>query len=293
MNNHDAPLRRSHRLAACWLACLLAAIPAWGADAAASTADLPAGPAASTPAGPTRLQAVETPQPMYPPAARAAGHQGTVVIGVLVSERGELLQAKVQRSSRSPLLDQAALDAVRRWRFKPATDPLGQPIEAAASVPFVFRKDSAASLPRKRCAELTADLKRWRTLEPNAPLQQADVYPLAQQLALGGLSTAGSLKQTLEHFPQAFEQAAQRCAQQPKARVMDEIRLRLRALAQVPPAEPAASSTPSAGPASRTQPGTQPGTQPQTAAAAASSTSAAPAASATPAASGASADRSR
>lgn len=237
----------------CWLACSSAVAAAGGgapatttsaSAAAAAAAASTASTAASEPAGPTRLQATETPQPLYPPAARAAGHQGTVVIGVLVSERGELLQARVQRSSRSPALDQAALDAVRRWRFAPATDPLGRPIEAAASVPFTFRKDSAASLQRKTCAELNRDLAHWRTLEPDAPLQQAHVYPLAQQLALDGLQTASALQQAIQHFPQAFEQAVQRCAQQPQARLMEQVRTRLRALiAAASPPGRAASQT--------------------------------------------------
>lgn len=229
----DHPHRRvkAPSALAALLTGLLAGAPcgAAGADAAPQ-ASVAADTSASAPMGPTRLQGIETPQPMYPPAARAAGHQGTVVISVLVSEHGELLQARVQRSSRSPALDQAALDAVHRWRFAPATDPLGRPIEAAASVPFTFRKDSAASLPRKTCAELNTDLARWRTLEPDAPLQQADVYPLAQQLALDGLHTAAALQQAIRRFPQAFEQAVQQCTQQPQARVMELIRAQMQAL---------------------------------------------------------------
>lgn len=234
MNHPSLPRRRRVRA---WssLAIVPAALLVGSSIGAQPTAQPPAPAGAASAAapasvGPTRLQAIETPQPMYPPAARAAGHQGTVVIGVVVSERGELLQAKVQRSSRSDELDAAALAAVRRWRFQPATDPTGRPIEAGASVPFTFRKDSATSLPRKTCAELNHDLARWRTLEPEAPLQQADVYPLTQQLALAELQTASALREALAQFPQAFEQAVERCAQQPQARVMAQIRSRLQAL---------------------------------------------------------------
>ena len=59
-------------------------------------------------------------EPIYPPASRRAGEQGTAMFRVLVDERGRPSEVQVLRSSGHPRLDQAALDAIRKWTFTPA-----------------------------------------------------------------------------------------------------------------------------------------------------------------------------
>jgi periplasmic protein TonB len=59
------------------------------------------------------------PPPPYPPAARQRHYQGTVLLEVLVDEGGKVGELRVARSSGHPLLDRAALNAVRHWRFEP------------------------------------------------------------------------------------------------------------------------------------------------------------------------------
>jgi len=56
-----------------------------------------------------------TPEPPYPPQALAAG---VVIIEASVDTQGRVAAARVIGSS--PAFDQAALDAARKWRFKPA-----------------------------------------------------------------------------------------------------------------------------------------------------------------------------
>jgi TonB family protein len=56
-------------------------------------------------------------KPLYPPNAREAKVQGIVIIEVLIDEQGAVSGARVLRSV--PLLDEAALDAVKQWRFAP------------------------------------------------------------------------------------------------------------------------------------------------------------------------------
>jgi protein TonB len=57
--------------------------------------------------------------PVYPPEAREAGIQGVVILEITIDEAGRVGDAKVLRSI--PLLDQPAIDAVRRWQFVPST----------------------------------------------------------------------------------------------------------------------------------------------------------------------------
>jgi protein TonB len=59
--------------------------------------------------------------PPYPAAARRMGEQGEVRLDVHVGADGSVIDVQVRASSGSPALDRSAMDAVRRWRFRPAT----------------------------------------------------------------------------------------------------------------------------------------------------------------------------
>lgn len=59
------------------------------------------------------------PPPSYPLAARQRQDEGTVLLDVLVDEKGRVGELRIATSSGHPLLDRAALKGVRRWRFEP------------------------------------------------------------------------------------------------------------------------------------------------------------------------------
>jgi protein TonB len=59
-------------------------------------------------------------RPAYPSSARRLGVQGTTLLKVLVADDGRVASVIVAQSAGHPDLDQAAADAVRRWRFEPA-----------------------------------------------------------------------------------------------------------------------------------------------------------------------------
>jgi protein TonB len=56
--------------------------------------------------------------PVYPAEALRKRVSGVVIIETTIDERGDVAAARVVRSI--PLLDAAALDAVKRWKFSPA-----------------------------------------------------------------------------------------------------------------------------------------------------------------------------
>ena len=62
-------------------------------------------------------QMISRVNPVYPPAAEAARVQGVVILEALIGTDGGVTDARILRSI--PLLDQAALDAVRQWRYTP------------------------------------------------------------------------------------------------------------------------------------------------------------------------------
>lgn len=80
---------------------------------------------------------LQNPAPRYPPLARRMGQQGKVVLRVLVNPGGGPAQIELRTSSGSEALDEAALDAVRRWRFVPAKRG-DQPVAAWVLVPITF-----------------------------------------------------------------------------------------------------------------------------------------------------------
>jgi protein TonB len=60
------------------------------------------------------------PTPEYPIASRRRREEGVVLLNVAVDVSGTPTAISLNRSSGYPLLDRAALDAVRRWTFEPA-----------------------------------------------------------------------------------------------------------------------------------------------------------------------------
>ena len=79
--------------------------------------------------------------PDYPDLARRRGEQGRVLLRVEVSMDGRPLAVSVARSSGFGILDSAAQDAIRAWRFVPATEG-GRPVQAIAEVPIQFRLEN-------------------------------------------------------------------------------------------------------------------------------------------------------
>lgn len=76
--------------------------------------------------------------PDYPPRAKIQGIQGWVQLEITVSENGAVMDAKVVDAKPPGLFDQAALDAIRYWRFKPAYRQ-GRPVQRRAVQKIVFR----------------------------------------------------------------------------------------------------------------------------------------------------------
>lgn len=80
---------------------------------------------------------LHNPAPDYPPLARRLGEQGRVLLRVLVSVNGDTDKVQIETSSGSNKLDQAAIQAVKRWNFIPAKRS-NQPISAYVLVPVQF-----------------------------------------------------------------------------------------------------------------------------------------------------------
>lgn len=80
---------------------------------------------------------LNNPLPAYPMVARRMGWQGRVVLNVEVLESGLPGQVKLHQSSGRDVLDNAAMQAVRGWRFVPARQN-GQAVAKSFLVPIPF-----------------------------------------------------------------------------------------------------------------------------------------------------------
>jgi protein TonB len=92
-----------------------------GQDAAARQASpvVPPAPGAPVRIGGTIRAPRQTRRvaPVYPPIAQSARVSGVVIVEATVDEQGRVTDVRVLRSI--PLLDQAAIDAVRQWEYEP------------------------------------------------------------------------------------------------------------------------------------------------------------------------------
>ena len=73
--------------------------------------------------------------PQYPAIARAARIQGTVVLQATIAKDGTIQNLRVINGP--PMLQQAAIDAARSWRYKPYLLN-GEPVEVETTINVVF-----------------------------------------------------------------------------------------------------------------------------------------------------------
>ncbi len=79
---------------------------------------------------------VRTIAPVFPDDMRRAGVSGLVLVSCLVDERGEVHDMRVEKAS-NPHFVQAAMDALGKWRFKPA-ERGGNRIPIRVNIPIRF-----------------------------------------------------------------------------------------------------------------------------------------------------------
>jgi protein TonB len=100
----------------------------------------PGPPAPPAQTGPVRVAPGQGPglvkkvEPIYPPIARSARLEGSVVVDAVILKDGTVSEVKVLRSS-NRMFDQACIDAVRQWRFTPGS----QDVVLTVTVNFTLR----------------------------------------------------------------------------------------------------------------------------------------------------------
>ncbi len=79
---------------------------------------------------------VRTVPPKYPPEMRREGTAGLVTVSCLIDEKGNVQDPKVEKSS-NDAFSQPALDALLKWKFKPAKKA-GTAVAIRVNIPIQF-----------------------------------------------------------------------------------------------------------------------------------------------------------
>ena len=141
---HPEPVAKAHQPVKLAEAPVVPAAPAAPVPTPAQPVAAQAVPAALPAAAPVidtepdyRANYLNNPRPAYPMVARRMGWQGRVILSVEVLAEGGCGGISVFRSSGHDVLDRAAMDTVKSWRFTPARHG-GSPVTRWFKVPVVF-----------------------------------------------------------------------------------------------------------------------------------------------------------
>jgi protein TonB len=141
----------------------------------------PPPPKAAPPKGPVRVGGkISEPRktrnvpPLYPDMAKRARVQGTVILEATISPQGRVSDVKVLRGV--PLLDDAAMNAVRQWTYTP-TMLNGTPVPVIMTVTVNFKLDGSSG--GTRVAAKPAKEEKASREEPAAPSAPAPAAPPA------------------------------------------------------------------------------------------------------------------
>lgn len=107
---------------------------------AASAVPSPAPPATEN-AGDLSSSMMAATPPRYPQESRRKREQGVVILRLLLGTDGQVSEISVAQSSGFSRLDQAALAAVRRWRWSPTRrNGVAVPVKGLVEIPFVLQE---------------------------------------------------------------------------------------------------------------------------------------------------------
>ena len=113
--------------------------PPPSAEPVPAPAPPPPAPPQTVSAGDLSSSMVHAPPPRYPTESRRKREEGTVLLAVLLGTDGRVADIRIARSSGHERLDQAALRAVRQWRWSPTMrGGAAVQIRGTVEIPFVL-----------------------------------------------------------------------------------------------------------------------------------------------------------
>jgi TonB family protein len=159
------------------------------------------------------------PDYVRPNAALQAGEYGEVSLRIIVGEDGRVSEPTVVVSSRSALIDAAAMAATAGMRFTPAQDAAGTPIALPIRVSVEFPNITRAGIATYRCDQFARDVDWWQRTWP------ADKRDRIRD-TMAGLVVVYDLRNgKMSNFRNEWLAAAEACRAEPRAFMLDKLEL--------------------------------------------------------------------
>lgn len=154
----------------------------------------------------------------YPALSKQKHEQGMATV------RQDFINGKasgagtIVTSSRSAMLDEAAVKALQRISLKSTGTP-EQPDVKKYLVEVEFARDSVTNLGNKMCAELTGDIAYFKASQPGVELGKMRVYEMTLgMMVIGGkMSDMAYVQRVSRAMPSGFAATAAQCEQTPQA----------------------------------------------------------------------------
>lgn len=146
-----------------------------------------AGAAGEAPVIKQNVRVLSEPPASYPEAAKAAGHQGVV-------------------------------------KLRLSIDSEDKPVAIKVVAPIKYVKDSILDLANKACSDLNVDVSWFRSVHPDKPVSDMNIYNLSLGLLAMAAGSAPKILETSRKFSKAFDKTVERCAQKPDEKYWENIK---------------------------------------------------------------------
>ncbi|MGX8883493.1 energy transducer TonB [Methylovorus sp. SPW-M1] len=154
---------------------------------------------------------VESPPFIYPVEAYQAGHQGLVLVEVRILANDTIETPTIKKSSRSEILDKAAITLVEQSKFLHGSDKDGKPADLVVVVPVEFNKDSSANLNIKTCADYVADYQWFTQTFPESKLSDMRLYKLTLGLLTVRMANVDDLLRLSKSYTRIYQKTYADC----------------------------------------------------------------------------------
>jgi TonB family protein len=178
----------------------------------------------AAPAVKKNVQLLTQPAIEYPAQAKAEGHQGTVRLRLTIDVEGNVDSAEVAASSKSQLLDDAAIAAAKSWKFSPAIDADDHPVAVAVVMPIQYAKDSLNELPGKTCKDFSTDVKWFKSVNLEKPVSDMRIYNLSLGALVAGTGSVPKMIELTRKFQKSFDKTMARCEDKPDETYWENIK---------------------------------------------------------------------
>lgn len=216
-------------------AAIVAALKGWRLSAAVDKGGVKVATRAKFPfmigRAPKRLSGAEA---ELPPAAKQAFHNGKVVLALRIDPEGVPADLKVVSSSKSDLLDQAALAAVAASRYEKPIDLHGRPASFEMQIEQNFSQAEngggsyLTGLKSYRCDTFIGELDWWTAAHPDTKVSKLEFYAFMGGLSFVAPDALGWKKTDLlslvRRHPAAWDNAVEQCRKQPGSTFLEQYR---------------------------------------------------------------------